>query len=117
MPSSALDDIRRTLAQRADEAVTLPDFMVVLRFLGTMSLIGAALAAYMWSRMEVTRIAVALDETRSDLARAEILHGRLVLERSMLRQPDRLSGDARSRGMVAPEQYTDLRQDARPRNP
>lgn len=110
MSSPVLEDVRRTLTHQADEAATLPDFMIMLRFLGAVSLIGAALAAYMWSRMEVTRLAVMLDETRSDLARAEVLHERLVLERSMLRQPDRLAAEAQARGMVPPARYVDLRQ-------
>lgn len=101
MPS--LDSIRRSVFQAASETVTASDFMVVIRTFGVLTVVMGCLAAYMWVQMEVTRISVALDETRSDLARAETIHERLLLEKSMMLQPGRLQDEANVRGMVAPQ--------------
>ena len=100
MPS--FDSFRRSLSEQSAEVVTLSDLMMTLRFLGVLAVIGGALAAYLWSRMEVTRMAVALDEARSELSRADMLNERLMLERQLLRQPGRLAEEAQNRGMVPP---------------
>jgi hypothetical protein len=105
---SSLDNIRSTLNAQTSETVTLADLMTALRFMGVLAVIGAALAAYLWSRMEVTRLSVALDESRSELARAEVLHERLLLERRLLRQPGHLADEAAARGMTAPKAVVDM---------
>ena len=99
---SSFDSIRRSVSQAASETVTTSDFMVVLRTMGVMTFVMGCLGAYMWSQMQVTRISVALDESRSELARAETVYERLLLEKSAFVQPGRLQDEANIRGMVAP---------------
>lgn len=100
--ASDFDSVRRAITQQTAEAVSLPDFMVVFRFLAVLAVLTGSMGAYLWSRMEVTRMSVALDESRSDLSRAEVVHERLELERSTLRQPGRLQEEANVRGLVSP---------------
>ena len=100
--ASNFDTMRRAITQQTTEAVGLPDVMVVLRFLIVLAALTGSMGAYLWSRMEVTRMSVALDESRSALSRADGVHERLELERSTLRQPGRLQEEANARGLVSP---------------
>lgn len=106
--ASTFDSVRRVISQQTAETVSLPDFMVVFRFLAVLAALTGSMGAYLWSRMEVTRMSVALDESRSDLARAEILHERLELERATLRQPGRLQEEANVRGLTSPKTVVQL---------
>lgn len=99
-----LENVRRTLSQQTAEAVSLPDFLVVFRFLLVLLALTGSMGAYLWSRMEVTRMSVALDESRSDLYRADTMHERLELERATLRQPGRLQEEANVRGLTSPKE-------------
>jgi uncharacterized protein HemX len=99
---TSLDTVRRVVSQAASETVTASDFAIVLRFMAVLSVVFGCLGMYLWSQMQVTRISVALDEARSELARAETIQGRLLLERSMLTQPNRLQQEANLRGLVLP---------------
>lgn len=90
------------------DAVIMADVRVLLRLLVAMVLMTGALAMYLWARMEVTELAVNLDQARSDLGRAEVTRERLRLERAVLRQPATLADQASQLGLVAPEHVIDL---------
>ena len=106
--ATSFDSVRRAITQQTAETVSLPDFMVVFRFLAVLAALTGSMGAYLWSRMEVTRMSVVLDESRSDLARAEVMHERLELERSTLRQPGRLQEEAHARALVSPKAVIQL---------
>ncbi len=112
MPTT-LDTVRRSILQQSAEAVSLPDLLVVIRFLGVLAVLTGSLSAYLWSRMEVTRLSVALDESRSALARGEVVQERLELERSLLRQPGKLAEEARIRGLTPPVAVINLQEATR----
>ncbi|MFN7142992.1 MAG: hypothetical protein ACK4YP_04400 [Myxococcota bacterium] len=78
------------------------DLRLLFRWLTAMLFIAAALAACVWTRMAVRQTAVELDTARSALARAEIQHERLLVERSLLRDPGRLTETAGALGLVPP---------------
>lgn len=78
------------------------DLRLLFRWLTAMLFIAAALAACVWTRMAVRQTAVELDAARSALARAEIQHERLLVERSLLRDPGRLAETAAALTLVPP---------------
>lgn len=78
------------------------DLAALVRVVGVLAILGAAFAVQTWSRTEVRQQAVALASARSSLAKAETLHERLVLERSVRRQPAHLQDEAVRLGLVAP---------------
>jgi cell division protein FtsL len=75
---------------------------LLLRWLTVMLFVAAALGACVWTRMAVRQTALELDAARSALVRAEIERERLLVERSLLRDPGRLAGSAEALGLVAP---------------
>jgi Tfp pilus assembly protein FimT len=92
----------RAIAAAPVAEVSLPDLLVLLRVGAVLVVVAVALGLQTWARMEVRARAVELADTRSELAAAEILHQRLVLERSLQRQPGRLQQEADGLGLVAP---------------
>lgn len=92
----------RALASAPVAQASLPDLLVLVRVGAVLVVIAVALGIQTWARMEVRARAVALADARADLARAEMLHDRLVLERSLQRQPGRLQASADSLGLLAP---------------
>jgi hypothetical protein len=81
---------------------------LLLRWITAMLFIAAALAACVWTRMAVRQTALELDAARSALVRAEIQKERLLVERSLLRDPGRLAENATAIGLVAPAATVDL---------
>ena len=81
---------------------------LLFRWLTAMLFIAAALAACVWTRMAVRQTALDLDAARSSLARAEIQRERLLVERSLLRDPGRLADSATALGLVAPVVTVDM---------
>ncbi|MES2638627.1 MAG: hypothetical protein V4850_04075 [Myxococcota bacterium] len=99
-------DTQRAEARHVATATALEadpaELRLMFRWLVAMLLIAAALAACVWTRMAVRATALELDSARSSLARAEILHERLLVERALLRDPGRLAETAASLSLVAP---------------
>ncbi len=81
---------------------SLPEVRVLIRFLMFTIFFTSALSLYLWARMGVREAAVALDTTRSSLARAQVTHDRLILEQTMLREPNRVGAAAGGLGLKAP---------------
>lgn len=81
---------------------SLPEVRVLLRFLTFTLFLTTALSLYLWARMGVREAAVDLDTARSELARAQVAHDRLILEETMLRQPNRVGAAAGGLGLQAP---------------
>lgn len=81
---------------------------LLFRWLTAMLFIAAALAVCVWTRMAVRQTALDLDAARSSLARAEIQRERLLVERSLLRDPGRLADSATALGLVAPVVTVDM---------
>lgn len=75
---------------------------LLLKWITAMLFIAAALAACVWTRMAVRQTALELDAARSALVRAEVQRERLLVERSLLRDPGRLAENAAAIGLVAP---------------
>jgi len=99
--STVTVDVRPVVTAPVAEA-NAADFRLLLRWLGAMLLIASALAACMATRMAVRATALELDATRSALSRAEIQHERLLVERSLLRDPGRLVDTAAALALVPP---------------
>ncbi len=78
------------------------ELRLLFRWLTAMLFIAAALAACVWTRMAVRQTALDLDAARSALVRAEIQHERLLVERSLLRDPGRLAESAGALGLAPP---------------
>ncbi len=78
------------------------ELLLLLRWVGAMLLIAVTLAACVWTRMAVRATALELDAARSALARAEIQHERLLVERALLRDPGRLAETAVALSLVPP---------------
>ncbi len=92
----------RAIAAAPVASVAMPDLLVLLR-VGVVLLVAAmALGFQTWARLQVTARAVELADARTALNAAEILHERLVLEKSLLRQPGRLQVQADALGLVNP---------------
>ncbi len=99
----------RTLAAAPVARVALPDLLLLLR-VGAMLLVAAtALGFQTYARMEVTARAVELADARSALSQAQILHERLLLERTLLRQPGRLQVEADRLGLTDPAAVVSVR--------
>lgn len=92
----------RALAAAPVASVALPDLLVLLRVGAVLLVAAVALGLQTWAKMEVTARAVELADARASLAAAEVLHDRLVLERSLLRQPVRIQTEADRLGLTAP---------------
>lgn len=92
----------RALAVAPVAHVALADLLLLGRTLGVVAIVGAALAVQTWTRTEVRHESVALASARSSLAEAQILHQRLLLERSVRRQPTHLQAGAERLGLSAP---------------
>jgi cell division protein FtsL len=90
------------------------DLRLLFRWLAAMLFIAAALAACVWTRMAVRHTALELDATRSAVTRAEIQHERLLVERSLLRDPGRLQSTAAALGLVAPVDTVTIREGQTP---
>jgi hypothetical protein len=83
--------------------VASPEVHAVLRYLVVMLVCTGALGALVWTRMAMRRTALELDAARSALARAETQRERLLVERTLLREPGRLQAEADALGLVPPE--------------
>lgn len=78
------------------------ELALLFRWIAAMLFIAVTLGACVWTRMAVRQTALELDAARSALVRAEIQRERLLVERSLLRDPGRLAESAAAIGLVAP---------------
>ncbi|MBM4389716.1 MAG: hypothetical protein FJ090_01230 [Deltaproteobacteria bacterium] len=85
-----------------------PELRILTRFLGTLVWVTAALAVYLWTRMEVRETSRLLDIERAALAEQLTLRERLQVERTMLRSPGRLGAVALSENLAAPARVIDV---------
>lgn len=85
-----------------------PEVRLLARLLGVMIFVAVALSVYVWSRMQERETALALDQARGQLVEAQTHHGRLLVERTMLRSPGRLGSLAASLDLSAPVSVHDV---------
>lgn len=85
-----------------------PELRILMRFMGTLVWVTAALAVYLWTRMEVRETSRMLDIERAALEEQLTLRDRLSVERTMLRSPGRLGAVALSENLVAPARVVDV---------
>lgn len=85
-----------------------PEVRLLLRLLGVMIFITAAVSVHLWTRMQVRETALALDHARGQLVEAQTHHDRLRVERTMLRSPGRLGAIAVSLDLAAPVAVKDV---------
>lgn len=85
-----------------------PEVRLLVRFMGVLLFVTAALAAYLWTRMEVRETSRVLDDQRALLVAEETLRDRLLVERTMLLAPGRLGAVAVAEDLVAPVAVVDV---------
>lgn len=85
-----------------------PEVRLLVRLLGVMIFITAAVSVHLWTRMQVRETALALDHARGQLIEAQTHHDRLLVERTMLRSPGRLGAIAVSLDLAAPTAVRDV---------
>ncbi len=85
-----------------------PELRLLMRFMGVLVFVTGALAAYLWTRMEVRETSRALDDSRALLVTQETLRDRLRVERTMLLAPGRLGAVAVAEDLVAPAAVVDV---------
>lgn len=101
-------------ARRLRAAVVAPaetadsDLMALFRAIVVILIVAGTVAFCVAVRMAVRHTALELDAARSELARAEILKDRLVVERALLREPGRLQAAADGLALVAPVETVTL---------
>ncbi|MSQ01869.1 MAG: hypothetical protein EXR71_08245 [Myxococcales bacterium] len=104
---SLLADLRsRPLPSRF--GAMAPEVRSLLRVMGVMVFVAAAISVHLWTRTQVRETAVVLDRTRSELVRARTHHDRLLVERTMLRAPGRLGALAVAMDLEAPAAVVDV---------
>lgn len=92
----------RALAAAPVAEISVPDLLVLLRVGAVLLVVAVALGVQTWARTEVRARALELADARSRLGRAEVLHNRLVLERAIQLEPERLQVEADRLGLVPP---------------
>ncbi len=105
---STVADFRTRARRLPGLDAAAPEVRTLLRFLGVMTFITAAVSVHLWTRMQVRATALKLDHERSELVRAQTYHDRLLVERTMLRSPGRLGALAVSLDLTAPEAVVDV---------
>lgn len=85
-----------------------PDVLVAFRYLFVILVIVGALGVCVWTRMAVRGTAVELGSARSQLAREQARHERLLVERAVLRVPGRLQDMANGMALVTPAEVVTL---------
>lgn len=105
---STVAELRSRARHLPGLSATAPEVRTLLRFLGVMLFVTAAVAVHLWTRMQVRETALKLDHERGELTRAQTLHDRLLVERTMLRSPGRLGAVAVALDLTAPEAVVDV---------
>lgn len=105
---STVAELRSRAHHLSGLSATAPEVRTLLRFLGVMVFITAAVSVHLWTRMQVRATALKLDHERSELVRQTTRHDRLLVERTMLRSPGRLGALAVSLDLTAPEAVVDV---------
>lgn len=114
LPSAFVSARRLRAAVVAPAETADSDLLTLFRAIVVILVTVGAVAATVAVRMAVRHTALELDAARSELARADILHDRLVVERALLREPGRLQAAADGLALVAPAETVTLAPTASP---
>ena len=93
---------------RVRGAANAQDISSAIRFLVVLFAIGAVGAVKLAITSQSQQTAVQLDHARSEVHRAEIRRERLLVERAMLRQPQRLQAAAVQLNLVPPVKIVEV---------
>ena len=99
--------LRGAVAVPAAEA-SLPELRMLVRFLVIGILLAGSLAIYLWASTGVRETALQTDRARRHLEVARTEHERLMLQRTLLRDPGHLAQEGARLGLVAPIATVDL---------
>lgn len=106
--STFSDSRARALPHTGAPARLAPEVRVLLRFVGVMLFVVAAVSVHLYTRLQVRETALRLDRARSALVRAQTHQDRLLVERTTLRAPSRLGAIAVAEELTAPVAVVDL---------
>jgi cell division protein FtsL len=96
-----------------DDAATSADVLVLFRYLVVILVVVGAMGVCVWARMAVRGTAVQLGAARSALQREETRQERLMVERSLLRDPGRLQSAANGMRLDAPAKVVTIGADGK----
>lgn len=99
--------LRGVVAAPAAEA-SLPELKMLVRFLVIGVLLAGSMAVYLWASTGVRETALRTDRVRHQLEVARTEQERLMLQRTLLRDPGHLAQEGVRMGLVSPVATVDL---------